>query len=777
MLKEILSPQGFLEGTRVVTSWTRPLKVAYIIPTGDADLAVRAIESSCLTWGGADHIFVPYAEGISDDWMKVIDNYDPDFLVDLAGMPEDEREQFNALNRFVHDWLAPKQRLLTPGALIHLAAASFLDALRPEGYRVIIPNVSQSHPLRLPILARYGSLNEAGIEEALREQGIVSITRLSDVVLTATVEFEGVEPHTLLKPPMSLENLRPGGGITHTWYLPQFTLVRVLRGPPAQPLLPPSTPEYEEENRKHASMLLVTGGDACVSDLCLYWTLRANRPHWTDPFPLWVPLSQFQSSGGREVLDIALARAKMQRRGIPGGRDVLYVLSTSATRDEIEAAIDHPFPIEVVTEGFAGFIPPGFERGSREDYEVIFQRGRGRLRRSGEAKIYQFAEFDRVGQEIEVGGIQLPQIASLRHAVFGVPWRITQRGFHHWFYPRHVRQIIPLQLPSTWHVLESLFNEAGYKCTPSDKGRLAVGMLELLGSMGHVAILASSKLFGLLNKMAEAEGRQSFRKLLDELRLKIGRQGIEEITRLALESMPPSEHLRDTLGYSNFVETLRENAGLVLEWLLQRRIVFRGAELRCPVCGLRRWYIIDRVGSEFLCEGCQRVSSTPLKLASTDWRYRLNELYARAFDQGVLPHILLAYQRAYMNLSSEDALLGFYPGVEVSDDSGEVAREIDYVEVRSGRLIIGECKVSGSELREEEADKLVSLANALRCHELVIATIASPPEQQIVESVERALIPDLTLYEGSDLFDRHPLGDQAESPEVYLSRVARRFLE
>ena len=249
------------------------------------------------------------------------------------------------------------------------------------------------------------------------------------------------------------------------------------------------------------------------------------------------------------------------------------------------------------------------------------------------------------------------------------------------------------------------------------------------------------------------------------------------ITRLVSESMAPSEHLRHTLAYGDFVQALREETTLVLKWLLERRIVFRGAELRCPVCGLQRWYIIDRIGSDFLCEGCQRVSSTPLKLASTDWRYRLNELYARAFDQGVLPHILLAYQRAYMNLPSEGAVLGFYPGVEVSNDSGEDAHEIDYAEVRSGRLLIGECKVSGSELRKDEADKLVSLASSLKCDELIIATVASPVGKQIKARMERGLISDVTLYESGDLFDKRPYRDDGESPEEYLSRVARHLLE
>jgi hypothetical protein len=130
-----------------------------------------------------------------------------------------------------------------------------------------------------------------------------------------------------------------------------------------------------------------------------------------------------------------------------------------------------------------------------------------------------------------------------------------------------------------------------------------------------------------------------------------------------------------------------------------------------------------------------------------------------------------------MNLPSEDAVLGFYPGVEVSKDSGEDAHEIDYVEVRSGRLLIGECKVSGRELGEAEAKKLVSLANSLKCDELIMATVASPVGKQIKARMERELISDMTLYESGDLFDKHPFRDDSESPEAYLSRVVRRVLE
>jgi hypothetical protein len=466
----------------------------------------------------------------------------------------------------------------------------------------------------------------------------------------------------------------------------------------------------------------------------------------------------------------------MGRRTAPWGSETLYVLSASASRGDIEAATGHLATKRIVTDGFASFIPRGFERGTTEVYEVPFARGRARIRRPQEEKLYRFAEFDRVGQEIEVEGLRLPQVASLRDSIFGVPWRITQRGFQRFFYPRHAGALASVHLPSSWRVLEGLFEEAGFKCKPSDKGRLAVGLLELLGSLERVSILASSKVFSLLAKMAEAEGRQYFRKRLRELCPEAEPHDIDEIQRKILDVASPLEQFRHTLGHSDFTKALgRAAAQTVLTWLVEQRVVFRGADLRCPVCGFRRWYVIDRIGSDFLCEGCQKMSPSPLELPSTNWRYRLNELYARAFDQGVLAHILLAYQRAYMLLPGEDSLLGFYPGVVLSTESREAVAEIDYVEVRSGSLIIGECKVSANELREQTLDGLVSLANSLRCSELILAAITSPLKAKLTKKTQKALSGELSVYGDPDLFDKRPWRDEQQSPDDYLDHVLRQL--
>jgi hypothetical protein len=68
----------------------------------------------------------------------------------------------------------------------------------------------------------------------------------------------------------------------------------------------------------------------------------------------------------------------------------------------------------------------------------------------------------------------------------------------------------------------------------------------------------------------------------------------------------------------------------------ERRVVFRGAVLECPRCRLSGWYVIDRVGEVWRCDGCQEDFPIPLEPEKTEWHYRINELYAQGHNQGTL---------------------------------------------------------------------------------------------------------------------------------------------
>ena len=51
-----------------------------------------------------------------------------------------------------------------------------------------------------------------------------------------------------------------------------------------------------------------------------------------------------------------------------------------------------------------------------------------------------------------------------------------------------------------------MLDDVGYECTPSDKGRLALGQLAQLGEIEDIGIIASSRLYSLLRMLSSSRG-------------------------------------------------------------------------------------------------------------------------------------------------------------------------------------------------------------------------------------------------------------------------------
>ena len=84
----ILDNENRLNGVKLVTVRVRPLRLAYIIPDDNPKIALRAIDSCCLTWGGVLSLLIPYShkEGLSYPWLRMLERLDPDEIVDCMGI-------------------------------------------------------------------------------------------------------------------------------------------------------------------------------------------------------------------------------------------------------------------------------------------------------------------------------------------------------------------------------------------------------------------------------------------------------------------------------------------------------------------------------------------------------------------------------------------------------------------------------------------------------------------------------------------------------------------
>jgi hypothetical protein len=690
--------------------------------------------------------------------LNIVERYDPDVFVDMADLDVGLRELLAAKGQYVHEWKRPYTTCFTPGALLHSATFAFRDIF-PANLRVLIPVVGENHRLRLPILAKWGALNEDGIDQVLETHGLARGIRIASfgppfAVSSFSVDFTREGAEALVRPPSHLGIPLAGAPDLHG--LASFTSVTHDRLPPAWPPYPLSQEDDRHEpcNRERSRFTLVTGRGDSIPDLCLYWTLRANRSSFVAPFPLWIPLEELVTADGQA----ALAQALSTQRAFPPEREVLYVLSSSASADEIGAALQpQTIPQEIITSGFEGFVPYHFWRGLRSTDVTMFDHGDAHVRVAQSDRIQRFGGMDRIAHEVQFSGVLLPQIATLRYSIPN--WRITRRGFERSMYCVAASPVEAISLPSSWFVLEAMFRQAGLTCARSDKGRLALGILHLIGGVQELFVLASSKVYDLLVEMAKRRGSRS---------RKSG--GDESVSPSAI----PFDELKNALTFDAMEKALgRSAASRITQWLVRRRIIFRGAQLTCPVCGFARWYSIDDFGTSFRCDGCRTTSEAPLKHSSTYWRYRLNELVARAYDQGALVHLLMAYQRTGPSLPG-DEVLGFYPGIQGEASDG-TQHEFDWVEIRGGSLYVGECKVNAAELDEQQAENLASTAVRLNCAQLLIGSLDGALRGEAAAALSRHYGDAVVVYGRPQLLDRNPWDTDQQSPSDYIEAVSRRL--
>ena len=178
--------------------------------------------------------------------------------------------------------------------------------------------------------------------------------------------------------------------------------------------------------------------------------------------------------------------------------------------------------------------------------------------------------------------------------LYGIaPLRITRRGGI-----ENAPRSHGLVIPSGWTMLQALIREAGYVCTLSDKAQIALSQYELLGGIDNIAVLASSRLYELLRSLSE----------------------IRE------DNPRPFRAERHEFQYSEIKKNLGldgHTSVLALEWLIAHGVLSRGLTLKCPSCGLKRWYHLDVIQELWLCEGCRKRSHIPLSPDVAQWKYEL----------------------------------------------------------------------------------------------------------------------------------------------------------
>lgn len=722
-----LLPGEYVSGPRVADTTLRPVRPACLIADDDEDMAAKFVETHCLAWGGQASYVFPYSRscGLSEVWRELLEVLDPDEEFSLGPLQESVKDGLRDAGRFVYPMDEPAELFFQAGTLVHSVLDTFGQGLKPpESERfVVIPKVSPMAPAHLPLLARYGALNEENVKWVLenRHRRYRFKLDLSEFVRIEEIDASRSSLNVLTG---DLRGLLGDKEIEHALTLPGLTMSGLE-------VTGHSNPRREQRaarslQAEHYTPVVVTGAGTGVEDFALYWNLRAEH-YFARPFPLWLPLKMLEDPGAPAVIEGALRRVRPSvGTTVPVKSDLLIVSASTGTA-ELQERLRISYPeARIGVESLSDLFATTCEyRYTTEKTPTHFDRGRASIRppRPAEFENTLTQGVDHVMYEVGVDGMWLPQSEAM---AWHLGWmtdhshdKISKRGnlrFVKQFNKEFAEMdLLDLRTPDGWTLLSSVFEERGYDVVPTAKSKTALGQLALLGGIENLKVIASSKVHGLLKELSLGRGQ---------------------------DRAFVSDRKTEALGRFDH-EWGREAGRNLLQWLIERRLLFRGTILKCPRCELGRWYEVDRIGETWRCDGCKEDMPIPLHLQSTSWRYKINELYAHGHDQGTLTPLLTLYaMHLAWGTSTIQGGLSFYPGVELRAKEGAdvpfANKEIDLVAMRGSSLILAECKESTEILTEPDeaasfacqVGDLVVLADHLGAAHLLVTSSTTLPEDK-----------------------------------------------
>jgi hypothetical protein len=764
-----------------------------LIPEDDPGMAARFAESRSLAWGGHVGYALPYSrsEGLREPWRQLLNLLDPDRVFALGTprrsaispgvvnvrAPQEEPARpvvdriGDDLGRLVYTAEEPEQLFTSASTLIHSVLDTVSEDLKPPNDQqfVVVPRASHSSSVYLPVTARYGGINDAELEGALNR--VYSHRYRFDLDLTESVQVQEVGAAGDLLGVLAgdVSGLLGAEEAEHALTLPKLTLQGLQITGSAIPNGLSQRPAVGRREERHYKPIVVTGEGDSVEDFALFWNLRSEH-YFARPFPVWMPLDLLERAEAPAVIENALGRVRPAVADHSPRKEDLLIVSASAGQAELRERLGVLYPeARIGVKDLVGLFTTTCEyRYTTQKSSAYFDRGRTSIQPPEPEELKQNLTpgVDYVAYEAGVDGIWLPQSEAME---WNLGWldsrdKVSKRGnlrfikqFNKEF---SERDLLELRTPDGWTLLRSVFEERGYDVVPTAKSRTALGQLALLGGVENLMVTASSKVHRLLKELSLGRG---------EDRAFVSDRRTEPLSRFERE-----------WG--------REAGRDLLQWLIERRLLFRGAIVTCPRCELSRWYEVDRIGETWRCDGCKEDMPIPLHLQSTSWRYKINELYAHGHDQGTLTPLLTLYamHTAWGTYSIHEGL-GFYPGVELrAKEEADVPfahKEIDLVAMRGGALILAECKESAESLSEpEEASlfarqlgDLVVLADHLRASKLLVASPSAFPDNKdaLLAEVHSDYSVDIQWLDSYDLLDPHIILHPLNHPRATGERVSK----
>jgi len=352
-----------------------------------------------------------------------------------------------------------------------------------------------------------------------------------------------------------------------------------------------------------------------------------------------------------------------------------------------------------------------------------------------------------------------------------------------------IRIHIPSDLDVVWTYLNRLYTNTNKKhpqpksrfteLSTSDKGRYLRGLLRIFGNIFYAGRTFEDPFWRYV--FIRMAGRPNFKDELvkrSERALEVLKSTLEEdptpitaesprINKLA-EDLARNLTLRDpspkVLTKNDIKQHFRELRGKALKeqsdngwWRANKKfdeykeselenrleagVILQGAELPCPHCGTRQWYVVDDLNSMVRCNGCFFRFSLP---PEPKWSFRLNDLVLNALRKyGTLAVLQALYY--FQNYYCIGGMFLFLPCQDIfEEDNRNPFTDLDLVFICEGKFHIGEVKSVPEGFEEQDFEKLRAIAEDLLPDVvLIVAPGENWPEnvETEIRELEEALAP------------------------------------
>lgn len=361
-------------------------------------------------------------------------------------------------------------------------------------------------------------------------------------------------------------------------------------------------------------VLVLTDMECAFDDASLFWNLRTQRGLFTNPNPHLIPWAEDDDVD--ELAEWIIEEGMRQTRITLASRTLANETLLNL-QERLRAALpERVKPIDVWHDRFE--LGPVTTTSNLSSHQEIRIYGRGERTTEIPTQPLPFANRNdhwitavarppgRITHPFD--DFQWPAFSGMNRiigpdvrggasgGIYEFPYYVRVDGeqlacFSTARWPR-----VQLDIPDPAVMAQAYLQSHGIESRPSEKARYATQLLRLAGGARRIADFLDRETVRLLWQMKNSK----------------------PYTR------------QQCLGT---LKAGTERTDEVLGNLLSQRLLLRGYELQCPTCDLRTWYPLADIDEQFSCTGCLTTLELPLDLPLA---YRLNELAARAIDQGAL---------------------------------------------------------------------------------------------------------------------------------------------